>query len=108
MTSSTPPIRDPRRSPSTVSYSTFPSGFHYLPEFFNPGAQMALMSDIDTILFSAPLFQQTIPRPVELGRARHVSSITASKGLVAAPCTAGRDGILRRRSRQPHVAPDWQ
>jgi DNA oxidative demethylase len=62
MTSSTPPIPDPRRSHNNVTSSTFPAGFHYLPEFFDPVAQMALMSDIGAILSSAPLFQQTMPR----------------------------------------------
>jgi DNA oxidative demethylase len=39
-----------------------PSGFHYLPAFFDEKAQVAIMSDVQSVLARAPLFVQAMPR----------------------------------------------
>ena len=39
-----------------------PEGFHYLPGYYDDGAQRAVLADVRALLAHAPLFQQTMPK----------------------------------------------
>jgi alkylated DNA repair protein (DNA oxidative demethylase) len=41
---------------------TFPEGFHYLPQYYGPARQRAMLEDVRSLLDRAPLFEQRMPK----------------------------------------------
>lgn len=54
--------RDRRLTLFDNEQSDWPSGFHYLPGYFDAADQSALLADVCAVLAEAPLFQQAMPK----------------------------------------------
>jgi alkylated DNA repair protein (DNA oxidative demethylase) len=50
------------RADLALEPESLPSGFHYLPQYFDDAGQLEIANEVRKLLEAAPLFTQTMPK----------------------------------------------
>jgi alkylated DNA repair protein (DNA oxidative demethylase) len=78
----------------------FPEGFHYLPQYYDPAGQRAVLADVRAVLAEAPLFEQRMPKT-----GAPLSVRMSNAGLLG--WVTDRDGGYRYQVNHPVTGQQW-